>query len=104
MDLTNPFGVSGNVSGYINMHNLDLFAFRNKILQYMSATTQVAAKKINEKNHKRALGAEEGFPNEDATQEYEDFSASKSEISLGQEILGGEDCNVPILNNCIARQ
>ena len=44
MDLTNPFGVSGNVSGYINMHNPDLFAFGNTKLQYMSDTTQVAAK------------------------------------------------------------
>ena len=81
MDLTNPFGVSGNVSGYINMHNLDLFAFWNKKLQYMSATTQVAAKKINEENHKRALGAEEGFPNEDCIWEYEYFAAYKSEIA-----------------------
>ena len=61
-------------------------------------------KKINEQNHKRALGAKEGVPNEDATWEYEDFTASKSEISRGQAILGGEDCNVPILNNCIAGQ
>ena len=28
-------------------------------------------KKINEQNHKRALGAKEGVPNEDATWEYE---------------------------------
>ena len=28
-------------------------------------------KKINERNHKRALGAREGVPNEDATWEYE---------------------------------
>ena len=38
-------------------------------------------KKINEKNHKRALGARERVPNEDATWEYEYFAASKSEIS-----------------------
>ena len=61
-------------------------------------------KKSNEQNHKRALGAREGVPNDYATWEYEDFAASKSEISLGQAILGGEDYNVPILNNCIVGQ
>ena len=29
--------------------------------------------KINEQNHKRALGAKEGVPNEDATWEYEAY-------------------------------
>ena len=44
MDLTNPFGVSGDVSRYINIHNPHIFTFGNTKLQYMSATTQVAAK------------------------------------------------------------
>ena len=44
MDLTNPFGVSGDVLGYINMHNPYLFAFGKTKLQYRSATTQVATK------------------------------------------------------------
>ena len=43
-DLINNFGVSGDVIGYINMHNPHLFTFWNKKLQYMSATTQVVAK------------------------------------------------------------
>ena len=60
--------------------------------------------KINEHNHKRALGAKEGVPNEDTTWEYEYFAAYKYEIAWGQAILGGEDCNVPNLNNCIAGQ
>ena len=44
MDFINPFGVSGDFTGYINMHNLHLFTFGNTKLQYMSATTQIAAK------------------------------------------------------------
>ena len=44
MDLINPFGFSGDVTGYINMHNPNLFTFGNKKLQYMSATTKIAAK------------------------------------------------------------
>ena len=43
MDLNNPFGVSGDVTRYINMNNPHLFTFGNTKLQYMSATTQVAA-------------------------------------------------------------
>ena len=44
VDLINPFGVSGDVIGYINMHNPCLFTFWNTKLQYINATTQVAAK------------------------------------------------------------
>ena len=44
MDLINPFGISGDVTGYINMHNQHLFTFGNKKLQYMSATTKISAK------------------------------------------------------------
>ena len=44
MDLTNPFGVSGDVTRYINMHNPHIFTFVNTKLQYMSATTQIVAK------------------------------------------------------------
>ena len=44
MDLINPFCFSGDVIGYINMHNPHLFTFGNKKLQYMSATTYLAAK------------------------------------------------------------
>ena len=44
IDLTNPFSVGGDVTGYINMHNPHLFTFGNTKLQYMSATTQVASK------------------------------------------------------------
>ena len=44
MDLTNPFGVSGDVTWYIDMHNPNLFIFWNTKLHYISATTQVAAK------------------------------------------------------------
>ena len=39
MDLINNFGVSGDVTRYINMHNPHLFTFGNTKLQYMSATT-----------------------------------------------------------------
>ena len=44
MDLINHFGVSGDVIGYINMHNTHLFTFGNTKLQHMSATTKIAAK------------------------------------------------------------
>ena len=44
MDLINHFGVSGDVTGYINMHNPCLFTFANTKLQYMSATTKIATK------------------------------------------------------------
>ena len=44
MDLINPLGISGDVTGYINMHNPGLFTFGNTKLQYMSATTKIAAK------------------------------------------------------------
>ena len=44
MDLINPFGVIGDVTRYINMHNPHLFTFGNTKLQYMSATTQIAVK------------------------------------------------------------
>ena len=44
MDLINPFGVSGDVTGYINMHNTHLFTFGNTKLEYMSATMKIAAK------------------------------------------------------------
>ena len=44
MDLINPFGVSGDVTGYMNMQNSHVFNFGSTKLQYMSATTQVVAK------------------------------------------------------------
>ena len=44
MDLINPFGVSGDFTGYINIHNPHLFTFGITKMQYMSATTQIAAK------------------------------------------------------------
>ena len=44
MDLINPFGIIGDVIGYISMHNPHLFTFGNKKLQYMRATTQIVAK------------------------------------------------------------
>ena len=44
IDLINRFIFSGDVTGYINMHNPHLFTFGNKKLQYMRATTQIAAK------------------------------------------------------------
>ena len=44
MDFINPFGVIGDVTGYTNMHNPHLFNFGNTKLQYMSATTKIAAK------------------------------------------------------------
>ena len=44
VDFINPFGVSGDVTRYINMHNSHLFTFGNKKLQYMGATTKIAAK------------------------------------------------------------
>ena len=44
MDLINPFGFSGDVTGYIIMKNPHLFTFGNTKLQYMSATTQIVAK------------------------------------------------------------
>ena len=71
MDLINPFDISGDVIGYINMNNTHLFTLGNKKLQYMSSTTKLQLKKINEQNHNRALGANEGVPNEDYTWEYE---------------------------------
>ena len=71
MDLINPFGITGDVTGYINMHNPHLFTFGNTKLQYMSATTQVAAKENQWQNHNTALGAKEGVPNEDSTWEHE---------------------------------
>ena len=71
MDLINPFGFSGDVIGYINMHNPCIFTFGNTKLQYMVPLLKLQLKKINEQNHNRALGAKEGVPNEDATWEYE---------------------------------
>ena len=44
MDLINYFCVSGDFTGYINMHNPHLFTTGNKKLLYMSATTQIVAK------------------------------------------------------------
>ena len=44
MNLINPLGISGDVTGYINMYNPRLFTFGNTRLQYMSATTKIAAK------------------------------------------------------------
>ena len=44
MDLINPFGVIGYVTWYINMKNPYLIAFGNTKLEYMSATTKIAAK------------------------------------------------------------
>ena len=44
MDFLNHFGVSGDFTRYINMHNPHIFTFGNTKLQYMSATTEVAAK------------------------------------------------------------
>ena len=73
-------------------------------MEYIAPLLKLELEKINEQDHNIALGAKEGVPNEDATWEYEDFAASKSEISWGKSILGGEECNVPILNNCIAGQ
>ena len=45
MDLNNPFSVSGDVTGYINMHNTHLFTFGHTKLQYMSATAKITAKR-----------------------------------------------------------
>ena len=69
MDLINNFSVSGDVTRYINMHNPHLFNFGN---------TKLQLKKINQKNHKRAFGAKEGVPNEDATWEYDFFFKNKN--------------------------
>ena len=44
MDLINRFGVSCDVTGYINMYNSYLFTFGNTKLQYMSAATKIATK------------------------------------------------------------
>ena len=44
MDFINPFGVSGDVTWYINIKNTHIFTFGNKKFQYMSATTKIAAK------------------------------------------------------------
>ena len=44
MDSINPFGAIGDVTWYIDMHNPHLFTFGNTKLQYMSATTKIAAK------------------------------------------------------------
>ena len=44
IDLINPFGVSGDFTGYINMHNPHVFTFWNTKLQYMSATIKIATK------------------------------------------------------------
>ena len=44
MDLINHFGFSGDVTRYINMNNPHLFNFGNTKLQYMSATSKIAAK------------------------------------------------------------
>ena len=44
MDLINPFGISGDFIGYININNPHIFTFGNTKLQYMSATTKIAAK------------------------------------------------------------
>ena len=44
MDLINPFGISGDVTRYFNIHNPHLFTFGNTKLQYMSATIKIAAK------------------------------------------------------------
>ena len=58
--------------------------------------------KIEEQNNQRLLGAVEGSTKwicHMGRGKY--FAASKSEIAWGQAILGGKDCNFPILNNCI---
>ena len=65
MDLINPFGISGDVTRYINMHNPYLFNFGNTKLQYMSSTTKLQLNKIDEQNHNRTLDANEGVSNED---------------------------------------
>ena len=44
MDLINPFGISGDVTRYINIQNPHLFTFKNTKLQYISATTKIAPK------------------------------------------------------------
>ena len=44
MDLINYFGISGDFTWYINMKNPCLFTFGDTKLQYMSATTKIAAK------------------------------------------------------------
>ena len=59
--------------------------------------------KIEELNNQRILGAMEGYTKwrwHMGRGEY--FAASKSEIYLGQAILGGDFSYIPILNNCIA--
>ena len=44
MELINILVFSGDVTRDINMKNPHLFTFGNTKLQYMSATTQIAAK------------------------------------------------------------
>ena len=73
MDVINHFCIIGDVTGYINMHNPYLFNFGNKKLQYMSSTTKLQLKKINEQNHNIALGAKKIVQNEDSTWEYENI-------------------------------
>ena len=54
-------------------------------------------KKKIEQNHKTILGAMGGFTKWGFHMGiWTKFVESKFEIDLGQEILGGEDCNVPI--------
>ena len=71
MDLINHFDVSGDVTGYINMHNPCIFTFGNKNCSTWVPLLKLQLKKINEWKHNRALGAKEGVPSEDATREYE---------------------------------
>ena len=56
-------------------------------------------RKINEQNHKRALGAKQGVPNEDATREYEIVLQNKTCILFRTKNLewGGLSCTQ--LNN-----
>ena len=70
MDLINPFGVSGDVIdiSICTIHISWILGTQNCNTWLLLLKLQL--KTINEQNHKRALGAKEGVPNEDSTWEY----------------------------------
>ena len=99
MKLTNILVFSGDFIRDINMKIHVSLALETQNCSTRVPLLKLQLKKINDQNHKRALGAKEGVPNEDATWEYENFCSVKTWNLFRTRNIewGGLSC--PQLNN-----
>ena len=86
------------LSANFNFRYTPSFGWWRTAHSYSGKNFEDKGEKIEEQNNQGILGAIEGYTKWRCHMgRREFFAAYKYEISWGQAILGGEDCNVPIL-------